>query len=677
MSHRLEFTPVGSNITGVLNDVDAINNINISSFSSLRQSEVNDFINLADHADHMSLLDDDMIISAPEASDLPMPDNLFDNDGEKQDDVMDVWAKLLNDNNSPNNEVKSEIEFEMEKYGLSSDVYSKSSVEHRELHNHSNKGGINQPVKIVDNQGFDPNKSNIIHPIPLRMPPEDIMKQFPQLVHPQMNMCQMQTQQGYLPMPPQTEEQRATAMLLNDLFKGSNGIPPNMLCSPGYPPPPLGMPLNGMMQLPVYQQPIMINNSNRQDYMDLPGGTCFTNETSIISSFISNNAKTKTESVISEDSFTRKQNKQSNFPSKRTIHDFALDPFAGLMSQKEREWLIKIQMVQSTISGDPNEDDYYYVNWKKRHIVQQRPKYLKKLEKLKPSYYSFDNITPSTGYTAPSFEGALGKINSASSTGPKQHISLSSQHLDNESVFSEKPTKKIKTILMTIENCYSSILIIDQNSRIIHEGKEGQEKIDQLINDNIDRIKNIKKTLYEGDFVTKCMLINKARQFLSHFLTYLKNPSDVAQFINTLLDGYIKYHKRVKDIFIIPTFVPKIKLALFSIHESMLSGLLTQLKMDFVKTHVSSEFLTLFKFDLLNRLCAAQDLMMVKCLASSHFSWLFNLEHYSKLPQIQNTSKYISYVDIDNIRRGFSNGLFGSQNSGLFENSIFSKVQYN
>ena len=57
-----------------------------------------------------------------------------------------------------------------------------------------------------------------------------------------------------------------------------------------------------------------------------------------------------------------KQTKKSSLalPSGKTIADFALDPYAGLLSTKEREWLIKIHLIQCLGTGDPMTDDYYY-----------------------------------------------------------------------------------------------------------------------------------------------------------------------------------------------------------------------------------------------------------------------------------------------------------------------------
>ena len=58
----------------------------------------------------------------------------------------------------------------------------------------------------------------------------------------------------------------------------------------------------------------------------------------------------------------KQQLKKSNLalPSGKTISDFALDPYAGLLSTKEREWLIKIHLIQCLGTGDPMTDDYYY-----------------------------------------------------------------------------------------------------------------------------------------------------------------------------------------------------------------------------------------------------------------------------------------------------------------------------
>ncbi|CAO4365169.1 unnamed protein product [Caenorhabditis nigoni] len=78
------------------------------------------------------------------------------------------------------------------------------------------------------------------------------------------------------------------------------------------------------------------------------------------------------------------QRRNSGMPSTRTIYDLALDSFAGYMSFKEREWLIRIQFVQCKGSGDPYIDDYYYVRWRESQIANGWTAHPKPESKQKP-----------------------------------------------------------------------------------------------------------------------------------------------------------------------------------------------------------------------------------------------------------------------------------------------------
>lgn len=55
-----------------------------------------------------------------------------------------------------------------------------------------------------------------------------------------------------------------------------------------------------------------------------------------------------------------RHNRPKGLPSSKTISDFAFDPYAGFMSKKEREWLIKIHLIQCVGTGNPVDDDFYY-----------------------------------------------------------------------------------------------------------------------------------------------------------------------------------------------------------------------------------------------------------------------------------------------------------------------------
>lgn len=127
---------------------------------------------------------------------------------------------------------------------------------------------------------------------------------------------------------------------------------------------------------------------------------------------------------------SKKYMRQKGMPSTRTLADFAFDPYAGFMSKKEREWLIKIQLIQCTVTGDPVDDDFYYTvmffnnniftnffkMWKKRNSLEKAPF---KMNKLRPKYYSFSDTFPTT-YVPPSFSGTLGKMTHSTANFPRQ-----------------------------------------------------------------------------------------------------------------------------------------------------------------------------------------------------------------------------------------------------------------
>lgn len=115
------------------------------------------------------------------------------------------------------------------------------------------------------------------------------------------------------------------------------------------------------------------------------------------------------------------RNRPKGLPSSRTISDFALDPYAGFMSKKEREWLIKIHLIQCMRTGDPLDDDFYYSKWKKRNVLKKGPP---AWQNVRPRYYSFEDTYPSSAYIPPSFAGTLGKPTHCTASFPR-HVNLS------------------------------------------------------------------------------------------------------------------------------------------------------------------------------------------------------------------------------------------------------------
>ncbi|XP_072165633.1 protein PAT1 homolog 1-like [Diadema setosum] len=143
------------------------------------------------------------------------------------------------------------------------------------------------------------------------------------------------------------------------------------------------------------------------------------------------------------------------------------DEYSCLMSTKEKEWVIKIQMLQLT-SNNPAVDDFYFQNYMQRKAAKEKDreesgksqqeggKKEKKLV-LKP----LENKV----YQPAQFEGALGKLTTSSVNNPRQIIDI---HIDNAAEDEEggKPGAKDhgrrRRTLLAIERLYGIVLVIEE-----------------------------------------------------------------------------------------------------------------------------------------------------------------------------------------------------------------------
>ncbi|KAK0416830.1 hypothetical protein QR680_012708 [Steinernema hermaphroditum] len=174
--------------------------------------------------------------------------------------------------------------------------------------------------------------------------------------------------------------------------------------------PPFGVPPNALLPKNYSQPPPNHSNNNRHHQS-------FNQQSQNI-----NNDQMSVASDHSRGSVHR--HKKPGMPSGRTISDFAFDPYAGFMSRKEREWLIRIQLMQCNGSGNPEEDDFYYHHWKMKNGVKSNEK-----KKLEGDYYSFDvDKDRAHAYIPPNFERTLGRPTHVTASLPRQIINIHQQH---------------------------------------------------------------------------------------------------------------------------------------------------------------------------------------------------------------------------------------------------------
>ncbi|XP_072354214.1 protein PAT1 homolog 1-like isoform X3 [Scyliorhinus torazame] len=147
--------------------------------------------------------------------------------------------------------------------------------------------------------------------------------------------------------------------------------------------------------------------------------------------------------------------------SRGSYHEQAKkDPYGNLMTQREKEWVSKIQMMQLQ-SADPYLDDYYYQNYFERLEKKQAAL---DLNSEGPKKERTKLITPQVAklehtYRPVQFEGSLGKLTVSSVNNPRKMIdAVVTTRTDDDETKEKLVRDKRRQTLFTIERTYSLVL---------------------------------------------------------------------------------------------------------------------------------------------------------------------------------------------------------------------------
>ncbi|XP_022107339.1 protein PAT1 homolog 1-like [Acanthaster planci] len=151
--------------------------------------------------------------------------------------------------------------------------------------------------------------------------------------------------------------------------------------------------------------------------------------------------------------------------------DASTDDYANLMTQREKEWVQKIQLLQLQ-SNNPEVDDYYYQAYmQKKQGQEEQGKEGVQAEKTKKNGKESGKITPNTKsletrvYQPAQYEGALGRVTSSSVNNPRQlidfHIEAVGDEEEGTKPSAAKEQSKKRRTLLSIERVYGILLQLD------------------------------------------------------------------------------------------------------------------------------------------------------------------------------------------------------------------------
>lgn len=166
----------------------------------------------------------------------------------------------------------------------------------------------------------------------------------------------------------------------------------------------------------------------------------------------------------------------------RTVSNGEVDEYENLMTQKEKDWLIKIQMLQLQ-SSNPYLDDYYYTTYTMKKKLAETTKQGGD-QSCEPKLLVPETTKSETRVYKPAqFEGSLGKLQAVSVNYPRKIIDVDIMHPDDSEVdvnIANKELRKFRQVLLEIEKLYATLLSVDElDKKMAALPKELQEPLEE------------------------------------------------------------------------------------------------------------------------------------------------------------------------------------------------------
>lgn len=171
---------------------------------------------------------------------------------------------------------------------------------------------------------------------------------------------------------------------------------------------------------------------------------------------------------------------QGHFMEREAPPQYSDDPYAGLMTQREKDWLVRIQLLQVQ-PENPEVDDYYYVMFAKKKSEQKEPTNKDsgdgdRLRFLRPERVRSE----SKNYTPIQFERSLGKLQVVSVNYPRKILDMGVQRLSEEEDRKVPPDRDLlwfRQLMLDIEKMYTLVLEHEDNTCSAERKQELAERL--------------------------------------------------------------------------------------------------------------------------------------------------------------------------------------------------------
>ncbi|XP_066517968.1 protein PAT1 homolog 1 isoform X2 [Hoplias malabaricus] len=259
------------------------------------------------------------------------------------------------------------------------------------------------------------------------------------------------------------------------------------------------------------------------------------------------------------------------------------DPYSNLMTQKEKDWVARIQMMQLQ-STDPYLDDYYYQNYyEKMEKRQERDQDSSRKE------HATKLITPQVAklehtYRPVQFAGSLGKLTVSSVNNPRKMIdAVVTNRTDDEEKREKQVWNKRRQILYTVEKMYSLLLEVqDFEKKFLQTPEEQREALLEQHKTHTLQLYNSLKEKEGDDRISdeQCLMImsvRKGKRLISRLLPFLP-PPQAAAVIMGIARNLPALAKKDKQDQVLCWLVEPVAVVIQSMSSSALTDLLQELQ---------------------------------------------------------------------------------------------------
>lgn len=206
------------------------------------------------------------------------------------------------------------------------------------------------------------------------------------------------------------------------------------------------------------------------------------------------------------------------------------DHYAELMSAKEKEWIIKLQMIQLQ-SENPHQDDYYYQEYYRRLETKlAEEEMLGDRSKREPPKLTTPYVSKTVSYTpVVHIEGSLGQVAVSTCYSPRRAIDAVHGHTMEEQ--NDIRQQKLE-VLNTIEKCYITLLGVEEAERMkasISDEEERQRRL-TIIQRGVEHISSQLRHPNSSESAEEflpCLLVSKGKKLLSRLLPFLSHDASL------------------------------------------------------------------------------------------------------------------------------------------------------